>query len=65
MLSRGGRVDLGVFETVAGALESDDVGVVDDAVDHGRGDDLIAKYVAPASEGQVRGQNQRGMLVAR
>ena len=53
-----------MFEAVAGAFEGDDFGVVDDAVDHGRGDDLIAEDVSPAGERQVRGQDQRGVLVA-
>ena len=38
--------------------------MVHDAVDHGRGDDLVAEDVAPAGEGQVRGQDQRGVFVA-
>lgn len=43
----GQRVDPGVAEPVAAALEGDDLGVVDDAVDH-CGDDLVAKDVAPS-----------------
>ena len=31
-----------VFQAVAGAFEGVDVGVVDDAVDHGGGDGLVA-----------------------
>ncbi len=60
----GQRVDPGVAEPVAAALEGDDLGVVDDAIDHRRGDDLVTEHVAPASEGQVAGQDQRGVLVA-
>jgi hypothetical protein len=57
--SGGGRgVDSGVFESVARAFEGQDFSVVDDAVDHGRGDDLVAEHVAPAGEWQVRGQDQ-------
>jgi hypothetical protein len=41
-----------MFQAVAGTLEGDDFGVVDDAVDHGRREDLIAKDVAPAGEMQ-------------
>ena len=63
-LVEGSDVDRGVFEPVAGAFEGDDFGVVDDAVDHGRGDDLVAEDVSPAGEGQVLGQDQRGVLVA-
>lgn len=43
---------LTVFEAVAGAFEGDDFGVVDDAVDHGRGDDLIAEDVSPRAKGR-------------
>lgn len=50
---RAQRVDLSVFEAAPGALEGDDSGVVEDAVDGGGRDDLIAEDVAPASEGQV------------
>ena len=53
-----------VFQSVAGAFEGVDVGVVDDAVDHGGGDGLVAEDVSPAGEGQVAGQDQRGVFVA-
>ena len=54
-----------MFETVAPALEGDDFGVVNDAVDHGRGDDLVSEPISPAGERQVRGEeDQRGVLVA-
>ena len=63
--SGGGQcVDSGVAEPVAAALEGDDFGVVDDAVDHRGGEDLVAEDVAPACEGQVVGQDQRGVFVA-
>jgi len=35
-----------LFESVAGAFEVDDVGVVDDAVDHCGGDGEVAENVA-------------------
>ena len=35
------------FEPVAGAFEGDDVGVVDDAVDHRGGDGEVAEDIAP------------------
>ena len=38
--------------------------MVHDAVDHRRGHDLVSEHVAPAGEGQVRGQDQRGVFVA-
>src|SRR5829696_4582834 len=40
-----------VFQPVAAALEGVDVGVVDDPVDHGRGDGLVAEHVTPTGEG--------------
>ncbi len=43
---RGQGVDSGVLEAVAGAFEGQDVGVVDDAVDHRCGDELVAEHVA-------------------
>jgi hypothetical protein len=56
-------VDSGVVESISGAFEGQDVGV-HDAVDHRGSDDLVAEHVAPAGEGQVRGQDQRGVFVA-
>lgn len=53
-----------MFEPVAGAFEGDDFGVVDNAVDHCRGHDLVTEHVSPAGERQVRGQDQRGVFVA-
>lgn len=41
-----------------------DVGVVDDAVDHGCGDGLVAEHASPAAEWQVGGEDQPGVLVA-
>ena len=38
------------------------VGVVDDAVDHRRGDDLVTEDSAPARERRVRGKDQRGVF---
>ncbi len=46
--SDAGQSDAAVAEPVAGALEGDDIGVVDDAVDHGRGDDLVTEHASPA-----------------
>ncbi len=48
------RVGLMCSESIAGAFEADDVGVVDDAVDHRRGHCLVAEDVAPAGEGSDR-----------
>jgi len=37
---------------------------VDDPVDHGGGDGLVAEHAAPAGERQVRGQDQGSVLVS-
>ena len=60
----GQGVDASAAEPVAGAFEGQDVGVVDDAVDHGGGDGLVAEDAAPAAERQVAGQDEGGVLVA-
>jgi hypothetical protein len=39
--------EVAVFEPVAVTLEGDDFGVVDEAVDHGGSDDVIAEHLAP------------------
>jgi hypothetical protein len=38
------------FESVAGSFEVDDVGVVDDPVDHRGGDRQVAEYVVGCCE---------------
>ena len=38
--------------------------MVDDAVDHGGGDGLVAEDAAPSTERQVAGEDQRGVFVA-
>jgi hypothetical protein len=58
-----GAAEVAVFEPVAVALEGDDFGMVDEAVDHG-GDDFVAEDLAPAAEGLVAGDDERGPLVA-
>ena len=63
-LGRGGAAEVAVFESVAVALQGDDLGVVDEAVDHGGGDDVVAEDLAPAAEGLVAGDDQRGSFVA-
>jgi hypothetical protein len=42
---RGAR-EVAVFEAVAVALEGEDLGVVDEAVDHRGGDDVVAEDLA-------------------
>ena len=53
-----------MFDAVAGSFEGDDVGVVDDSVDHRRGDGGLAEDLSPAGERQVGGQDDRGLLVS-
>jgi len=38
--------------------------VVDEAVDHGGGDDVVAEDLAPAAEGFVAGDDEAGAFVA-
>jgi hypothetical protein len=53
-----------VFESVAVAFEGDDFGVVDEAVDHGGGYDVVAEDLSPATEGFVAGHDQGCPFVA-
>jgi hypothetical protein len=46
---RGDAAEVSVFEPVAVSFQGDDVGVVDEAVDHG-GDGVVAEDLAPAAE---------------
>jgi hypothetical protein len=46
------------------SVHGDDFGVVDEPVDHGSGDDLVAEDFAPAAEWLVGGDDQRGSLIA-
>jgi hypothetical protein len=38
--------------------------VVDDAIDHRRGRDLVAENITPAGKREVAGQDQRGVFVS-
>ena len=60
----GQGVDAAVAEPVAGAFECQDVGVVDDPIDHRCGDGLVAEHASPGRERQVRGEDQRRVFVA-
>jgi len=42
----------------------DELGVVNEPVDHGAGDDVVAEYFSPAAEGFVAGDDQRCPFVA-
>ena len=37
---------------------------MDDAIDHGGGDDLVAEHVGRAGERQIAGEYERGVFVA-
>ncbi len=54
---RGDAAEISVLESVGVAFEGDDIGVVDEAVDHCGGDDVVAEGLAPPSEGFVRGDD--------
>src|SRR5512133_2006745 len=62
--SAGTRPRSRFLESVGVASEGDDFGVVDEAVDHGFGDDLVAEDFAPAAEWLVGGNDQGGAFVA-
>jgi hypothetical protein len=56
--------EVSVFEPVGVAAEGDDFGVVDESVDHGGGDDVVAEDFAPAAERFVGGDDQAGALIS-
>ena len=59
-----GSSDVTVFEAVAVAFEGDDCGVVDEVIDHGGRDDLVAEDFAPAAGRFVAGDDEGGAFVA-
>ena len=60
----GDAAEVAVLEPVAVAFEADDVGVVDQAVDHGGGNGVVAEDLTPAAERLVAGDDDAGGLVA-
>ena len=54
--------EVSVFEPVGVAAEGDDFGVVDEPVDHGGDDDVVAEDLAPAAEWLVGGDDQADVL---
>ena len=60
---RGDAAEVAVFEPVAVSLQGDDVGVVDEAVDHGGGDGVVAEDLAPAAEGLVGRDDEAGSFL--
>ncbi len=62
---RGGpRAEVLASEPVAVAFEGEDLGVVDEPVDHRGGDHVVAEDLAPFAERLVRCDDHRGVLVA-
>lgn len=61
---RWDAAQVAVLEAVGVAFEVDDVGVVDESVDHGGGCDVVPGRFAPAAEGFVGGDDQGGPCVA-
>lgn len=53
-----------MFDAVARTFEGDDIGVMDDPVDHCRGDGGLTEDLSPSRKRQVRGENDRGLLVS-
>ncbi len=56
--------EVAVLEPVAVAFEVDDLGVVDEAIDHGGGDGGVPEHLAPTAERLVRGDDHRRSFVA-
>ena len=56
--------EVAVLESVGVAFEGDDVGVVDEAVDHRGGDGVVAEDLTPAAKGLVGRDDKRGTFVA-
>jgi hypothetical protein len=50
-------------ESIAGALDLDDLGVMEQAIEQGGGDDLVAEDVAPFAEAAVGGEDHGAALV--
>jgi hypothetical protein len=46
------------------AFESDDIGVVDEPIDHGGSDNFVAEHLAPAAKGLVGDDDRGGSLLA-
>jgi hypothetical protein len=49
---------------IAGALNVDDLGVIDQAVEDGKGDDRVAEQLLPVDEALFRCQDGGALLVA-
>ena len=60
----GAGVEVFAAQAVAVAFEGEDFGVVDEPVDHGGGDGVVAEDLAPGAERLVAGDDHRGAFVA-
>ena len=60
---RGRVLSASVLEAPAGVAGLDDVAVVGQAVEHGGGHLGVAEHLGPIGEGEVGGDQQRGVLV--
>jgi hypothetical protein len=56
--------EVSVFDAVAVSFECDDLGVMHESVDHGRGNDVVAEHFAPSPEGFIRRDDEAGPFVA-
>jgi hypothetical protein len=56
-------VSAAVFESPAGIAGLDDIAVMGQAIEHGGGHLGVAEHLGPISEGEVGGDQQRGVLV--
>ena len=63
-LGCGDAAEVAVAQAVAVAFEGDDVGVVDESVDHGGGHDVVAEDFSPAAELLVAGDDHAGSFVS-
>ena len=61
--SGGGFSSAAVFESPAGVAGLDDVAVMGEAVEHGGGHLGVAEDLGPIGEGEVGGDQQRGVFV--
>src|SRR3954447_22676739 len=64
VFDRRGSGEVAVFEAVGVAFEGEDLGVVDEPVDHRGGGDLVAEDLTPGRERLVGGDDQAGAFVA-
>src|ERR1700723_1824656 len=60
----GAASEVAVLEAVAVALEGEDLGVVDESVDHRDSDGVVAEDLAPRGEWLVGGDDQARAFVA-